>query len=370
MANMHQLLKTMIEQGASDLHVSTGSPPQIRIDGKMTPLPGQSLSSAETKQLCYSVLTDAQKRKFEEENELDLSFGVKGLSRFRGNLFVQRGAVAGAFRAIPFEIRGFDELGLPPVVKALSKKPRGLVLVTGPTGSGKSTTLAAIIDAINRERSEHIITIEDPIEYLHPHKKCLVNQREVGADTQSFKKALKYILRQDPDVVLLGELRDIETIEAALTIAETGHLCFATLHTNSCVQTMNRIIDVFPTSQQSQVRTQLSFVLEGVLSQTLMPKANGKGRCMALEVMVPNPAIRNLIREDKIHQIYSQMQIGQDKFAMQTMNQSLFLLAHSREISQEDAMMRSHDLDELKQMFANPNAVLSRKKHINPGRAV
>ena len=370
MANMHQLLKTMIEQGASDLHVSTGSPPQIRIDGKMTPLPGQSLSSAETKQLCYSVLTDAQKRKFEEENELDLSFGVKGLSRFRGNLFVQRGAVAGAFRAIPFEIRGFDELGLPPVVKALSKKPRGLVLVTGPTGSGKSTTLAAIIDAINRERSEHIITIEDPIEYLHPHKKCLVNQREVGADTQSFKKALKYILRQDPDVVLLGELRDIETIEAALTIAETGHLCFATLHTNSCVQTMNRIIDVFPTSQQSQVRTQLSFVLEGVLSQTLMPKANGKGRCMALEVMVPNPAIRNLIREDKIHQIYSQMQIGQDKFAMQTMNQSLFLLAHAREISQEDAMMRSHDLDELKQMFANPNAVLSRKKHINPGRAV
>ena len=370
MANMHQLLKTMIEQGASDLHVSTGSPPQIRIDGKMTVLPGQSLSSAETKQLCYSVLTDAQKRKFEEENELDLSFGVKGLSRFRGNLFVQRGAVAGAFRAIPFEIRGFDELGLPPVVKMLSKKPRGLVLVTGPTGSGKSTTLAAIIDAINRERSEHIITIEDPIEYLHPHKKCLVNQREVGADTQSFKKALKYILRQDPDVVLLGELRDIETIEAALTIAETGHLCFATLHTNSCVQTMNRIIDVFPTSQQSQVRTQLSFVLEGVLSQTLMPKANGKGRCMALEVMVPNPAIRNLIREDKIHQIYSQMQIGQDKFAMQTMNQSLFLLAHSREISQEDAMMRSHDLDELKQMFANPNAVLSRKKHINPGRAV
>ncbi len=370
MANMHQLLKTMIEEGASDLHVSTGSSPQIRIDGKMTVLPGPNLSSAETKQLCYSVLTDAQKRKFEEENELDLSFGVKGLSRFRGNLFVQRGAVAGVFRAIPFEIRGFDELGLPSVVKVLSRKPRGLVLVTGPTGSGKSTTLAAIIDAINQERSEHIITIEDPIEYLHPHKKCLVNQREVGADTQSFKKALKYILRQDPDVVLLGELRDIETIEAALTIAETGHLCFATLHTNSCVQTMNRIIDVFPTNQQSQVRTQLSFVLEGVLSQTLMPKANGKGRCMALEVMVPNSAIRNLIREDKIHQIYSQMQIGQDKFSMQTMNQSLFLLAHSRQISQEDAMMRSHDLDELKQMFANPNAVLSRKKHINPGRNI
>lgn len=370
MANMHQLLKTMIEQGASDLHISTGSPPQIRVDGRMSPLPLPNMSAAETKQLCYSVLTDAQKRRFEEESELDLSFGVKGLSRFRGNLFVQRGAVAGAFRTIPFEIRGFEELGLPPVVRALSKKPRGLVLVTGPTGSGKSTTLAAIIDAINRERSEHIITIEDPIEYLHPHKKCLVNQREVGADTQSFKKALKYILRQDPDVVLLGELRDIETIEAALTIAETGHLCFATLHTNSCVQTMNRIIDVFPTTQQSQVRTQLSFVLEGVLSQALMPNANGKGRCMALEVMVPNPAIRNLIREDKVHQIYSQMQIGQDKFGMQTFNQSLFLLAHSRQITQEDAMSRSHDIEELKQMFANPQAVLSRKKTINPGRGM
>ncbi len=370
MANMHQLLKTMIEQGASDLHISTGSPPQIRVDGKMSPLQLPNMTAAETKQICYSVLTDAQKRRFEEDNELDLSFGVKGLSRFRGNLFVQRGAVAGAFRTIPFEIRGFEELGLPSVVRSLSKKPRGLVLVTGPTGSGKSTTLAAIIDAINRERSEHIITIEDPIEYLHPHKKCLVNQREVGADTQSFKKALKYILRQDPDVVLLGELRDIETIEAALTIAETGHLCFATLHTNSCVQTMNRIIDVFPTTQQSQVRTQLSFVLEGVLSQALIPNATGKGRCMALEVMVPNPAIRNLIREDKIHQIYSQMQIGQDKFGMQTFNQSLFLLAHSRQVSQEDAMSRSHDLEELKQMFANPQAVLSRKSAMSPSRGM
>lgn len=367
MVNMHQLLKAMIDQGASDLHISTGSAPQIRIDGQMAPVPGANLTSAETKQLCYSVLTDAQKRKFEEENELDLSFGVKGLSRFRGNIFVQRGAVAGAFRAIPFEIKSFEELGLPPVVRSLSKKPRGLILVTGPTGSGKTTTLAAIIDAINSERHEHIITIEDPIEYLHPHKKCLINQREVGADTQSFKKALKYILRQDPDVVLLGELRDIETIEAALTIAETGHLCFATLHTNSCVQTMNRIIDVFPENQQSQIRTQLSFVLEGVLSQTLMPMASGKGRVMALEVMVPNPAIRNLIREDKIHQIYSQMQIGQDKFSMQTLNQSLFLLAHARQITQDDAMTRSHDLDELKQMFANPASVLGRRKAINSG---
>ncbi len=368
MANMHQLLKAMIEKGSSDLHVSTGSAPQIRVDGQMESLNLEKLSPAETKQLCYSVLTDAQKRQFEEESELDLSFGVKGLSRFRGNIFMQRGAVAGAFRAIPFEIKSFDDLGLPPVVRTLSKKPRGLILVTGPTGSGKSTTLAAIIDAINATRSEHIITIEDPIEYLHPHKKCLVNQREVGADTQSFKKALKYILRQDPDVVLLGELRDIETIEAALTIAETGHLCFATLHTNSCVQTINRIVDVFPTNQQSQVRTQLSFVLEGVLSQNLMKNADGKGRCMALEVMVPNPAIRNLIREDKIHQIYSQMQVGQDKFGMQTLNQSLFMLAHGRQISQDDAMMRSPDIEELKQMFANPSAVLRRGKSINPAR--
>src|SRR6056297_1408321 len=369
MANMHQLLKAMIEEGASDLHITTGSAPLIRVDGDMRTLSGPKLTSAETKQLCYSVLTDAQKRCFEEENELDLSFGVKGLSRFRGNVFVQRGAVGGAFRTIPFEIRSFEELGLPKVVATLARKPRGLVLVTGPTGSGKSTTLASIIDAINCNRSEHIMTIEDPIEYLHPHKKCLVNQREVGADTQSFKKALKYILRQDPDVVLLGELRDIETIEAALTIAETGHLCFATLHTNSCVQTMNRIIDVFPTTQQAQVRTQLSFVLEGVLSQALMPKADGKGRVMALEVMVPNPAIRNLIREDKVHQIYSQMQVGQDKFGMQTFNQSLFLLAHSRQITQEEAMTRTHDLDELKQMFANPQSVLSRRTAMSPGRS-
>ena len=364
MANMHQLLKAMIEQGASDLHISTGTTPQFRIDGKMSPTSGEKMTSAETKTLCYSVLTDSQKRTFEEENELDLSFGVKGLSRFRGNIFVQRGAVAGAFRAIPFEIKSFEDLGLPAVVKTLSRKPRGLILVTGPTGSGKTTTLAAIIDSINSERSDHIITIEDPIEYLHPHKKCLVNQREVGADTASFKKALKYILRQDPDVVLLGELRDIETIEAALTIAETGHLCFATLHTNSCVQTMNRIIDVFPENQQSQVRAQLSFVLEGVMSQTLMPKTDGKGRVMALEVMVPNPAIRNLIREDKIHQIYSQMQIGQDKFAMQTLNQSLFLLAHARQISRDEAFKCSHDGEELNQMFANPNSVLSRRNKI------
>ncbi len=352
MANLHQLLKELIDAGGSDLHITTNSPPQIRVDGKLAPMSMPALTPVETKQLCYSVLTEAQKHKFEEENELDLSFGVKGLSRFRGNIFIQRGAVAGAFRVIPYKILSFEELGLPPVVKELAEKPRGLILVTGPTGSGKSTTLASIIDRINTDRHEHIVTIEDPIEYLHPHKGCLVNQREVGADTKGFKNALKYILRQDPDVVLVGELRDLETIEAALTVAETGHLCFATLHTNSCVQTMNRIIDVFPPYQQTQVRTQLSFVLEGVLSQTLIPRLGGKGRTLALEIMVPNSAIRNLIREDKIHQIYSQMQVGQDKFGMQTMNQSLVSLVTRRIISLEDAMGRSSDLDEFRQMMS------------------
>ena len=361
MANIHQLLKTLVEQGASDLHISTGSPPQMRVDGKMIPMKDvPPMKPAETKQICYSILTDAQKRKFEEENELDLSFGIKGLSRFRGNVFMQRGAVAGVFRVIPYKVLTFDELGLPPVVRQITKRPRGLVLVTGPTGSGKSTTLASIIDAINSERQEHIITIEDPIEFLHPHKKCLVNQREVGADTQTFKKALKYILRQDPDVVLLGELRDIETIEAALTIAETGHLCFATLHTNGAIQTINRIVDVFPTNQQTQIRTQLSFVLEGVMSQTLVPKIGGRGRVLCLEVMVPNAAIRNLIREDKIHQLYSQMQMGQDKYGMQTMNQSLFTLFHKKIISMDDAMGRSPDPEEFKQMVANPQSVTKR----------
>jgi len=351
MANLHQLLKAMIEKGASDLHITTSSPPQLRVDGKLQPMKMPPLSPPETKQLCYSVLTDAQKHKFEETNELDLSFGVRGLSRFRANVFLQRGAVAGAFRSIPYKIKTFDELGLPKVIVDLTKKPRGLILVTGPTGSGKSTTLATIIDKINTERQEHIVTIEDPIEYLHPHKSCVVNQREVGADTSSFKNALKYILRQDPDVVLLGEMRDLETIEAALTVAETGHLAFATLHTNSCVQTINRIVDVFPAYQQPQVRAQLSFVLEGVLSQTLLPRANGPGRALALEVMVPNAAIRNLIREDKIHQIYSQMQIGQDKFGMQTMNQSLASLYLKRLISMDDALGRSSDPDELRNII-------------------
>ncbi|MDH3974095.1 MAG: type IV pilus twitching motility protein PilT [Deltaproteobacteria bacterium] len=357
---LHQLLKVMFDKGASDLHITTGSPPQLRINGELIPLKTPPLTPTDTKSLCYSILTDAQKHKFEEENELDVSFGVKNLSRFRSNIFMQRGAVAGAFRAIPFEIKSFDELALPAVVKTISDKPRGLVLVTGPTGSGKSTTLAAMVDRINVERHDHIITIEDPIEFVHPHKNCLVNQREVGADTGSFQRALKSILRQDPDVVLVGELRDIETIEAALTISETGHLCFGTLHTNSCAQTINRIIDVFPAYQQPQVRAQLSFVLEGVLSQTLIPRSGGQGRVLALEVMVPNPAIRNLIREDKVHQIYSQMQVGQSKFGMQTMNQALANLYLKRLITMDDALARSSDVDELRQIISG-GPVTSRK---------
>ena len=364
MVNLHQLLKILVEANGSDLHITTNSPPQIRVDGKLTPMDFPSLNQVETKQLCYSVLTEQQKHKFEEENELDLSFGVKGLSRFRGNIFIQRGAVAGVFRVIPYKILSFEDLGLPPVVVELCAKARGLILVTGPTGSGKSTTLASMIDYININRREHIVTIEDPIEYLHPHKGCLVNQREVGADTKGFKNALKYVLRQDPDVVLVGELRDLETIEAALTLSETGHLCLATLHTNSCVQTINRIVDVFPPYQQTQIRAQLSFVLEGVMSQNLIPKMSSKGRALSLEIMVPNAAIRNLIREDKVHQIYSQMQVGQEKFGMQTMNQSLLTLFQKRQISLEDALGRSQDPEELKQMINNPSNMNRRP----PGR--
>jgi len=337
----------MIEKDASDLHLTTGSPPRLRVDGKLVNIDHPVLTPADTKSLCYSVLTDAQKHKFEANNELDLSFGVKGLSRFRANIFMQRGAVAGAFRNIPFNIRSFRDLGLPEIMNDLVKKPRGLILVTGPTGSGKSTTLAAMIDKINSERCEHIITIEDPIEYLHPHKQCLINQREVNADTVSFKAALRYVLRQDPDVVLIGEMRDLETIEAALTVSETGHLTLATLHTNSAVQTINRIIDVFPPHQQEQIRVQLSFVLEGILAQQLIPKRSGAGRVLAVEVLVPNPAIRNLIREDKIHQLYSMMQTGQAKFGMQTMNQSLFDLYSRRLITYEDAVGRSPVPEEL-----------------------
>jgi len=355
--SIQTLLRILIEKGGSDLHITIGSKPQIRVDGELMPLEEfPVLTPVDTKTLCYSILTENQKHKFEEENELDFSFGIKNLSRFRGNLFYQRGSIAGVFRTIPYKIMSFEELGLPPIVAELADKTKGLILVTGATGSGKSTTLATIIDKINRERKEHIITIEDPIEFLHPHKNCVVNQREIGSDSKSFQMALKHILRQDPDVVLVGELRDRETIEAALTIAETGHLCLATLHTNSAVQTINRIIDVFPPHQQPQVRAQLSFVLEGILCQQLLPKLGGKGRVMAMEILVPNPAIRNLIREDKLHQVYSQMQMGQTKSGMQTMNQALCLLVQRRLISLENAMIYSPDPEELKQLLSGAAA--------------
>ncbi|MFN3739415.1 MAG: type IV pilus twitching motility protein PilT [Thermodesulfovibrionales bacterium] len=351
MATLYELLELMVKSNASDLHITVGSPPRIRVDGKLMPVNMPPLSATDTKELCYSILTDAQKHKFEENLELDLSFGVKGLSRFRANIFMQRGAVAAAIRTIPWQIRSFKELGLPDILNELVKKPRGLILVTGATGSGKSTTLAAMIDRINDERADHIITIEDPIEYLHSHKKALINQREVNADTKSFKNALKYVLRQDPDVVLIGEMRDLETIEAALTVAETGHLTLATLHTNTAVQTINRIIDVFPPHQQEQVRVQLSFVLEGIICQQLLPKKTGGGRVLAIEILIPNPAIRNLIREDKIHQIYSMMQTGQAKFGMQTMNQSLLDLYQRGLISYEDVLTRSPVPEELINML-------------------
>jgi twitching motility protein PilT len=347
---LSDLLKKLLEMGGSDLHITTNSPPQIRVHGHLTPLDMPPLNPAETKALAYSVMTDAQKHRFEEDLELDFSFGMKGLARFRANCFNQRGATGAVFRVIPFEIKSFAQLNLPPVVAKLCEKPRGLILVTGPTGSGKSTTLAAMLDKINGERHDHIITIEDPIEFVHQHKSCLVNQREVHADTKSFAAALRASLREDPDVVLIGEMRDLETIEAALRIAETGHLTFGTLHTNSAASTINRIIDVFPAHQQSQIRAQLSLVLEGILCQALVPKTGG-GRCMAMEILIPNAAVRNLVREDKIHQIYSAMQAGQDKFGMQTFNQSLATLYLTKQISLEAALQRSSNQDELQEMI-------------------
>jgi twitching motility protein PilT len=350
---LRQLLKVMVERGGSDLHVTTGSPPQFRIDGGLVPLRTPPFGPIETKALCYEVMTEEQKVKFEKNNELDFSFGVKGLARFRANVFVQRGAVSGAFRLIPFKIKTCEELGLPPIISKLAELERGLVLVTGPTGSGKSTTLASMIDKINTEQRCHIVTVEDPIEYLHPNKSSILNQREVGSDTHTFKNALKSILRQDPDVVLVGEMRDLETIEAAMTISETGHLVFATLHTNSAVQSINRIIDVFPAHQQSQIRAQLSFTLQAIVTQMLIPRSDGPGRVMSCEIMIPNYAIRNLIRENKIHQIYGLMQTGQGQSGMQTMNQSLFALLSRGYLSREEAIIRSPEPGELQLMIEN-----------------
>jgi twitching motility protein PilT len=367
---LHELLKIMVERGATDLHLTTNTPPVIRVDGLLERLPFPMMTAPETKRLAYSVLTDAQKHRLEENWELDFSFGVKGLARFRANIFFQRGAIAGAFRRIPYEILGFKELGLPGIVEGLCDKPRGLVLVTGPTGSGKSTTLAAMLDKVNAEQPLHIVTIEDPIEYLHTHKKAMVNQRELHADTQSYTNALRSALREDPDVVLIGEMRDLETVESALRIAETGHLTFATLHTNSAPQTINRIIDVFPEHQQSQIRAQLSFVLEGIICQSLLPRAGGKGRALACEVLIPNAAIRNLIREDKVHQIYSIMQTGQLKHGMQTFNQSLATLFQRRLITLQTALSYSSNQEELQDMINRGTGVVQPSPSTRPpGRA-
>jgi twitching motility protein PilT len=348
--SLRALLQEMIERGASDLHVVCNTRPKLRINGDITDSRfSQSLTPKETLQLAYSVLTDQQKKRFEIEDELDFSFGLANLARFRGNVFKQRGSVSIVFRQIPFSVRTFEDLKLPPAVAKMAERPRGLVLVTGPTGSGKSTTLAAMIDRINRERRGHIITVEDPIEFIHRHQGCIVNQREVGTDTKSFATALKYALREDPDVILIGEMRDLETIQAALTIAETGHLAFATLHTNSAAEAINRIIDVFPSHQQPQVRAQLAFVLEGIVSQTLVQTVGGKARAMAAEVLVMNQAVRALIRDDKIHQIYSTMQSGK-KYGMQTLNDSLYALYMAREVSAEECLRVSGDPAEFMRM--------------------
>lgn len=349
--NLRALLEEMVTLGASDLHIVAGECPKFRIDGEITSAhTGGMLGPKDTLQLAYSVLTENQKKRFETEDELDFSFGIASLARFRGNCFRQRGCVSMVIRQIPFSIKTFQDLGLPAAIAKMADKPRGLVLVTGPTGSGKSTTLAALIDKINRERKGHIITVEDPIEFIHKHQGCLINQREVGTDTKSFANALKYALREDPDVILVGEMRDLETIQAALTIAETGHLVFATLHTNSAAEAINRIIDVFPSHQQSQVRAQLAFVLEGIVTQALVPKAGGRGRAMAAEVLVVTPAIRALVRDDKVHQIYSSMQSGK-KFGMQTLNDALYALYLGKEITEEDALKVTSLPDEFLRMI-------------------
>jgi twitching motility protein PilT len=349
--NLRALLEEMIEREASDLHITAGECPKIRIDGDITnSTTTYVMSPKDTLQLAYSVLTENQKKRFETEDELDFSFGIQNLARFRGNCFKQRGCVGMVIRMIPFSLKTFEDLGLPPILAKLAERPRGLVLVTGPTGSGKSTTLAAMIDKINKERKGHIITVEDPIEFIHRHQSCIVNQREVGTDTKSFSTALKYALREDPDVILVGEMRDLDTIASALTIAETGHLALATLHTNSAAESINRIIDVFPSNQQQQVRAQLAFVLEGVVTQTLLPRAKGRGRAMACEIMVATPAIRALIRDDKVHQIQSALQSGK-KHGMQTMNDALYQLYISREVVRDECLRVSGDPNEFLRMI-------------------
>ena len=364
---MRQLLEEMVRKKASDLHLTAGLPAQFRIDGQIISSETEPLSPETTKSLTYSILNEEQRKRFEIERELDLSFGVRGLSRFRANAFLQRGVVSIAIRQIPYEILSLKELGLPDVVDRLASKSKGLILVTGPTGCGKSTTLASVVDKINTERRCHIITIEDPIEYVHHHKRCIVNQREVQADTHSFANALKYVLRQDPDVILVGEMRDLETIQAALTIAETGHLTLATLHTNSTYEAINRIVDVFPEHQQGQIVAQLAFVLEGVITQQLMPRIGGRGRVLGCEVLICTPAVKALIREKKVHQIYSHMQAGQ-KFGMQTMNQALYKLYVTREISLEEAMGRSPDIAELEQMLSRKGVLGSASSRIGSSR--
>lgn len=354
MISLRELLEQMVQMGASDLHLTAGSPPVVRVDGKLQRLPHDIMGSEDTKKIAYSMLNEKQRLKFEQNWELDFSFGIESMSRFRANVFMQRGNAAVALRQIPYEIKTFEELGLPKVISEFSKLPRGLVLVTGPTGSGKSTSLAAVIDKINKERPVHIITVEDPIEYLHRHQLGLINQREVYSDTPSFSSALKYALREDPDVVLVGEMRDLETIQAALQISETGHLAFATLHTNSCAETINRIVDVFPTNQQEQIRVALSFTLQAVVSQTLIPKIGG-GRCLAMELMVATPAVRAIIRDDKVHQLYSMIQSGQ-KYGMKTMNQALADLYQSGKITINDAMSHSQSPQELSEMLSRNQA--------------
>jgi len=350
MITLHQLLKAAVKQGASDLHIVAGSPPVLRVEGRIVRVKAGDLNADSTRQLCYSILTDAQKSRFEATKELDFSFGIKNMARFRANLFFQRGAVSGVFRRIPIDVPDVDVLGLPQVVTDAVNFPTGLILVTGPTGSGKSTTIAALIDKINRERRSHIITLEDPIEYVHPHKSCIVNQREVGIDTVSYRSALKHVLRQDPDICVMGELRDLETIDAALNICETGHLVFATLHTNSAIGTITRIVNVFPSDQQDRVRTQLSLSLNQIVSQRLIACPKG-GMVAALEVLVLNSSVRNLIREDKLHQVYGMMQIGQDKTGMITLNQSLVKLVLKRKIDVRQAFFNSTDPEELDKML-------------------